>query len=253
MIRAKYLVRFDDICPTMNWQRWAEIEEILVEFKIHPILAVVPDNQDPHLQVAAAHPDFWRQVRGWQNQGWTIGLHGYQHRYVTTEAGIIGLNYYSEFAGLPGAEQEAKLQKGLAIFQRERVRAEVWIAPAHSFDMITVAALRKHELHFINDGFFIFPRFEANGILWVPQQLWGFRPMPFGVWTVCFHHNEWTSAEIVKFRRDIQRYKDAIVSLSEVIKAYQGHRNSCIALGLDRLFLMAMALKGKIRQWRQRK
>jgi predicted deacetylase len=252
-MKARYLLRFDDICPTMNWEIWAEIEKILIDFKINPILAVVPDNQDPHLQAASAHPNFWQQVRRWQSQGWTIGLHGYQHRYVTTAAGIIGLNNYSEFAGLPSAEQEAKLQKGLAIFQHERVRAEVWIAPAHSFDMTTVNALRKLGLHFINDGFFVFPRVDASGILWVPQQLWDFRLMPFGVWTVCFHHNEWQPEEMLRFRHNIRQYKDFIASFNEIIDAYQGHHHKRIELSINRLFQMTMVAKRKMRQWRQRK
>jgi peptidoglycan/xylan/chitin deacetylase (PgdA/CDA1 family) len=250
-MNARYLLRFDDICPTMNWEIWAEIEKILTGFKIKPILAVVPDNQDSHLQVAPAHPDFWQQVRRWQSQGWTIGLHGYQHRYVTAEAGIIGFNNYSEFAGLPSAEQEAMLQKGLAIFQHERVRADVWIAPAHSFDTATVTVLKELGLHFINDGFFVFPRVD-NGILWVPQQLWDFRPMPFGVWTVCFHHNEWTPEEMLRFRYNIRQYKGFIASFNEISEAYQGHHHRRIELGINWLFRMAMVAKRKIRQRRQR-
>lgn len=250
-MNARYLVRFDDICPTMNWETWAAIEKILNEFMIKPILAVVPDNQDPHLQVAPAHPQFWRQVRCWQSQGWTIGLHGYQHRYVTTAAGIIGLNPYSEFAGLPFTEQETKLQKGLEIFHREGVRAEVWIAPAHSFDITTVRALRDCGVHFINDGFGVFPR-NANGMLWLPQQLWDFRAMPFGVWTVCFHHNEWTPEEILKFRHNIRQYHDFIANFNEISQAYQNHDSSFIELSLNHLFLMVMVAKHKIWQKRHR-
>jgi predicted deacetylase len=252
-MRAKYLVRFDDLCPTMNWETWAAIEKILIESGVKPILAVVPDNQDAHLQVAPAHPQFWQEVRRWQNQGWTIGLHGYQHRYVTAEAGIIGLNNYSEFAGLPPEEQEAKLQNGLEIFRREGVNAEVWIAPAHSFDAETVGALKKSGVHFINDGFFIFPRVDAHGILWVPQQLWGFRPAPLGVWTVCFHHNEWSPEDLANFRNDIKNYKNTITSFNEVINAYKDRRRSWIDLGLDRLFLAAISLKRRRRHWRQEK
>jgi hypothetical protein len=232
----------------MNWEVWAAIEKILVEFDIKPILAVVPDNQDAHLQVAPAHPQFWQEVRRWQNQEWTIGLHGYQHRYVTADAGIIGLNDYSEFAGLPPEEQEAKLQSGLEIFRREGVKAEVWIAPAHSFDAGTIGALKKSGLGFINDGFFIFPRLDAHGIFWVPQQLWGFRPVPFGVWTVCFHHNGWTQHDITIFRHDIQQYKNLITNFNEITNAYKGRRRRWIDLGLDRLLLAAFSLKRKLRK-----
>ncbi len=43
---SKYLIRFDDLCPTMNWDMWSRIESVLLEHKISPLLAVVPDNQD---------------------------------------------------------------------------------------------------------------------------------------------------------------------------------------------------------------
>src|SRR5260370_42375028 len=54
----------------------------LMARRLKPILAVVPDNQDPMLKVDAPVADFWDRVRQWQARGWTIALHGYQHRYV---------------------------------------------------------------------------------------------------------------------------------------------------------------------------
>src|SRR5437868_6217961 len=95
---TKYLLRFDDICPTMNWKVWSEIEASLVERSLKPILAVVPDNQDPALKVDRALDNFWERVRRWQARGWTIALHGYQHRYVTQHSGIVTVKKKSEFA-----------------------------------------------------------------------------------------------------------------------------------------------------------
>jgi hypothetical protein len=40
-----YLVRFDDICPTVNWTIWTEIDEILTTEGVKPILSVIPDNR----------------------------------------------------------------------------------------------------------------------------------------------------------------------------------------------------------------
>jgi len=250
-MRAKYLVRFDDICPTMNWPIWSEIEKILLEFEVAPMLAVVPDNQDPYLQVAPAHPDFWQEVRRWQKQGWTIGLHGYQHRYVTQDGGIIGINAYSEFAGLPLEEQEAKLQKAAAIFHRENIKAEVWIAPAHAFDAATVAALQKIGLHRISDGFFLYPHVDTNGIFWIPQQLWDFRPAPFGIWTVCYHHNSWTAEQMKDFRQNIQKYKNAITNFNEIMMRYKNRRCTWLNAWPDLALQTAFALKRRLRQWQR--
>src|ERR1051326_483182 len=106
---ARFLLRFDDICPTLNWRVWSRLESILERHRVKPLLAVVPDNRDAKLMVDAPDPDFWARVRDWQARGWTIALHGYQHAYVTTDSGIVGLNAYSEFAGLAYAEQKRKI------------------------------------------------------------------------------------------------------------------------------------------------
>ena len=105
---AQYLVRFDDVCPTMNWTIWNALEKILIEANVKPILAVIPDNQDPHLMAGRREERFWDRAREWQARGWTIGLHGYQHLFVTQDGGIVGTHPRSEFAGLPGrARREA--------------------------------------------------------------------------------------------------------------------------------------------------
>ncbi|HYM79474.1 MAG TPA: DUF2334 domain-containing protein [Candidatus Dormibacteraeota bacterium] len=222
--RARYLIRFDDLCPTMNWSMWARIESLLIEQEIRPFLAVVPDNQDRKLAVAPGHPGFWKEVRKWQARGWTIGLHGYQHTYVTQDAGLIGIQRRSEFAGLPSAEQEDILLKALDIFHAERVDPQVWIAPAHSFDRNTVAALVKTGLSVISDGLALEPHADEDGVFWIPQQLWRFRWRPFGVWTVCCHHNHWSEQQFERFQSDIRKYWNAITDLDSVRRAYSCRR-----------------------------
>jgi predicted deacetylase len=221
---ATYLVRIDDICPTMNWSIWPAIETILVRNGVKPLLAVIPDNHDHFLNSCAAEKDFWNQVRTWRNRGWSIGLHGYQHRYVTRDSGIMGINRSSEFAGLPQGVQAEKLHAALAIFAREGVGPDAWIAPAHSFDFVTLELLRKNGLRRISDGFFLYPNLDSRGMLWIPQQLWRFRVMPFGVWTVCLHINSWGSQELRRFALDIETYRSRISSFDEVVARYSHRR-----------------------------
>ncbi len=222
----RYLLRFDDLCPTMNWPIWAEIEAILLEAGIRPILAVVPDNQDPVLQVGPPSAGFWERVRLWQQRGWTIALHGYQHRYVSRAAGLVALRKKSEFAGLPPGQQEEKLRCGMEIFERHGIQSRVWIAPGHTFDKITVGLLPKVGIRIINDGYFRFPYHDGSGMMWVPQQLGGFRPVPAGVWTVCYHHNEWTAADLPRLRRDLERHRLQIWSLDEAVEAFRDRRSA---------------------------
>lgn len=225
---AKYLLRFDDICPTMNWEVWAEVQNILLEFKIAPLLAVIPDNRDPSLVVSDYNPQFWERVREWQRLGWTIGLHGYQHTFATTNSGIIGINNYSEFSGLSEAAQESKLRRALEILAREGVNPDVWVAPAHSFDYITVKLLHTLGLRNISDGFFLSPRRDKLGMLWIPQQLWRFRRMPPGIWTVCFHINTWDGDRLSKFRAGVERFSRDITDLKSVIVAHEATKFSAV-------------------------
>jgi len=204
----------------MNWDIWSEVEQILVELKLSPIVAVVPDNEDPDLKVGPAHPGFWGEVRKWQTSGWTIGLHGYQHKLITRESGVVGIAQRSEFTGLSQQEQQAKLHRATEIFGREGVTLDVWVAPSHSFDQRTLFALKQLGLKVISDGFALAPHRDANGLLWIPQQLWKFRWRPFGVWTVCFHHNRWTKKDMASFRADVQTYREQISDLRSVVNLY---------------------------------
>ena len=215
---ARYLVRFDDVCPTMNWRMWDRIEEVLTRERVLPILAIVPNNVDPKLVVGEPLPMFWNRVREWQARGWTIGLHGWEHRYVTVDAGILSINRRSEFAGLPANEQQRKIGLGLESFAAHGVRADVFVAPGHSFDLSTVEALKLHGLRIISDGLY-FRCVEWRGMTFVPQQLWHFKKMPFGTWTICHHHNSFSESDFATFRDSIRRFRAHITSLPEVVRA----------------------------------
>jgi len=218
-VRAQYLVRFDDICPTMNWEIWEGVESVLSRCDIKPILAVIPDNQDPELVVNAPEPDFWERVRGWQANGWAIALHGYQHLYETREAGLMGINAISEFAGLPYEVQRDKIERALSVFAREGVQADAFVAPAHSLCAITVRVLVECGIRVISDGLYWRP-VSSMGALWVPQQMWRFRAMPTGVWTICLHHNHFSRSALAELATDIHRYREDVVSLDAVVSAY---------------------------------
>jgi predicted deacetylase len=245
MRRAKYLIRFDDICPTMNWSVWRQIERILVRFEVKPIVAVVPDNQDEKLRVSSVNKAFWDEVRGWQACGWTIGLHGYQHRYGTRNAGLIGINKNSEFSGLCHTEQRSKLRQALDIFERERVVADIWVAPAHSFDGTTLRALCDLGLRRVSDGFSLYPHLDSSGMLWIPQQLWRFRKMPLGLWTICFHVNAWSVDDIARFGLQVQEFAGELTDCSSVVATYQ-HRSR---KAFDSVFSRAYQASVKGRRW----
>lgn len=223
---AKYLLRFDDLCPTMNRKVWSEIESALIEHQVKPILAVVPDNQDPMLKVNSPAKDFWEHVRQWQARGWTIALHGFQHKYSTAPCnGMITRRKKTEFAGVPAAQQEQRLRRGLEIFEREGIQTHVWIAPNNSFDLATANLLPRFGIYIICDGCFRFPFVDQQNLIWVPQQLHCFRPAPPGIWTICFHHNFWTAADIERFKEGLHQFRGHIQALDDIVHTW-GRRRS---------------------------
>lgn len=240
---ARYLLRFDDICPTMDWAIWEQVEQILIATGARPLLAVVPDNRDPELCIDPPRADFWARVRHWQSLGWAIGLHGHRHRYETRDAGLVGINTRSEFAGLGRELQAGKLRQALAIFRQHGVRADAWVAPGHSFDAVTVELLAEMGLGVISDGYFWRP-VRIGGCLWVPQQLWRFRHFPGGSWTVCMHANTFRERDLDELKRALGRFRSRLVSLDDVMAAPLQARPPALA---DRAFawLWRSAIKGK--------
>lgn len=238
----RYLVRFDDICPTMDWTIWEQIEPILLTHGVKPILAVVPDNQDSNLVIDVPLDNFWERVRQWQEWGWTIALHGYQHLYHNDNSGLMRINRRSEFAGLPANTQREMLTKAIAIFEEHGIRANVWVAPAHSFDETTVQILCELGIQVISDGFYLNP-VKRLGAIWIPQQLWKFRKMFFGLWTVCYHSNKFSKSTLVRFEKELSTYSNNIISL-DLLLASSNIKNINV---LDRItsYIWLKALKIK--------
>lgn len=232
----------------MNWRIWNQVEETLVEQGVRPILAVIPDNRDESLCIDPPEPTFWERVRGWEARGWAIGVHGYQHRYVSTARGLFGWDDRSEFAGLTYELQEDKLGRSLAIFEAEGVGPAVWVAPNHSFDRTTVAVLRDRGLRVISDGLALYPFRDEAGMVWVPMQTWGFEARPPGVWTVCLHHNTWNAGDVISFRRDLRRFADRVTDLRSVLERYGDRERSWS----DRLFVAQRRVRRFVRRSRRR-
>jgi hypothetical protein len=135
---AQYLLRIDDLCPTVCAQRWQQFQSLIEEFRLHPILAIVPDNQDSELQVSPPDPAFWDCMRALEAAGAAIGLHGYHHRCVSRGRSLVDLHRISEFAGVPAATQQAWIGEGMRILRGHGLDPNIWIAPRHGFDKHTI-------------------------------------------------------------------------------------------------------------------
>jgi predicted deacetylase len=224
----RYIMRIDDICPTMDWVVFNRFEAVMDRQGVKPIVAVIPDNQDPTFHIHPPASDFWARVRGWQAKGWTIGLHGYQHRYVSREPGILGLSPKSEFTGLPYAAQLEKLQQAVGIFSRHGVTVDAWVAPSHAFDWTTVAALNALGIRAISDGLALQPYRDHLGNTWVPQQFALMRAMPWGTWTFCYHVDDFDSEAFWEsFERQLADLGPRMTTFSEALS--RGNRSRSLA------------------------
>jgi predicted deacetylase len=213
---AQYLLRIDDLCPTVSAERWQQFQSLIEEFRLHPILAVVPDNQDPELQVSQPDPAFWDCMRALEAAGAAVGLHGYRHLCASRGRGLVDLHCVSEFAGVPAATQRSWIGEGIRILRGHGLDPNVWIAPRHGFDRNTLAALREEGILFLSDGFARVP-FLQGGLTWIPQQLWAPVEKKRGLWTVCVHPNTARDAEIAALRGFLDVHAAQFTSLDRVI------------------------------------
>ena len=213
---AKYIIRLDDACPTMNKGNWDRMEELLDRYKVKPIVAVIPDNQDKKLMIDAIDDTFWSKVNGWQKKEWEIALHGYEHKYATEAPSIVPINNYSEFAGVPLEVQEQKIRDGIAIFTSHNVSTRLWVAPAHSFDENTIKALKSEsDITIISDGIAFSPYGEYD-MDWVPQQFWKFREMFFGTWTCCFHPDDMKDKDFVRLENFLEGNASKFIAVDDL-------------------------------------
>jgi predicted deacetylase len=209
---ARYLIRLDDACDTMDRRKWRLIEEVFDRHAIRPIVAVVPDNQDPALVFDSQDDGFWKKVRAWQAKGWSVAMHGHTHVMQATRSPLLVPFYQrSEFAGLEFGAQKAKIGAAWRHFLAEGVKPEIWVGPAHSFDLLTLRALREEtSINVVSDGIALDTYFEHE-FYWIPQQLWRMARRSTGLWTVCLHPNDMTESAIAaldsligtEFRRQI--------------------------------------------------
>ena len=220
---AKYLIRLDDACHTMDREKWNLIEEICDEFNIKPIVAVVPDNKDPKLKYDDYDESFWDTVRNWQAKGWAIAMHGYTHVMLATDTPLL-LPYYkrSEFAGLSYEEQAEKIRSSWNIFKENEIKLKIWVAPAHCFDHITLKALKNETtIRVISDGIAWDLYYEWD-FFWIPQQLWELKERSSGLWSVCMHPNLETIESLLNLRKNFNEFHERIISFEDVDLKPQG-------------------------------
>ena len=217
---AQYLLRFDDLCPTISRPKWDRFLPLIEEFGVRPILAVVPDNRDPGLIVSNPDPEFWSRMRTMETAGATIALHGYQHTCDSKGGGLIPLHSRTEFAGVSLELQRERIHKGIETLRTYGLNPKLWVAPRHGFDRNTLRALQQEGIGYLSDGFARIP-FRRGGITWIPQQLWKPARKSAGLWTICIHSNFAGKRLLEELRAFLQTHASQFTSFERVQTEYQ--------------------------------
>ena len=206
---TRYLIRLDDAHERQHPSRWAAVEDLLESYQVRPIVAVIPHNRDNSIvHVSRPDPGFWEKVRAWQTKGWMIGVHGLHHDLRDVAgASLLPISPLAEFTGFSEDGQLAMLEEALAIFDKHEIAAKAFIAPAHGFDLQTLAALRRLRRPLVLSDGFGFRPFIRGGLAILPQQLWRGRAIPFGTWTICLHPSNMLEQDIAALERFLSRHK----------------------------------------------
>lgn len=211
------LIRFDDICPTMDWNQWNRAMELLEKHHVKPLIGVIPDCKDPDLTIDPPKKDFWEYLKNLQSKGFAIAMHGYIHVYDTKVRGIVNETFHSEFAGHSYEEQYDKIKKGKEILLSHGIETDIFFAPAHSYDEITLKALSANGFKYVVDGKTSKP-VERYGVVCIPCMSGGIPKMKEeGFYIAVFHAHEWIRPDKAEGYTDLKRlceeYEDSIVDM----------------------------------------
>lgn len=207
--------RMDDICPQMNYNKFMRFKLLFDKYNIKPVIGIVPDNRDPKLAVSETDKNFWNMIKDLYKDGWVIAQHGYQHIYATKAKGLVAFRNLSEFAGLPFEKQYSMIKEGKEILSRHGLDINTFMAPGHSYDKTTLAALKKCGFRYVTDGLSNYP-YEYKGLKFFPAKY--ARPKLIkGLNTVYIHSNGTTDKLFSKFEHFIIKYRKNIKDFNEIL------------------------------------
>ena len=163
-----YLLRFDDINPNMNWERFNKLKLIINKYKIKSILGVIPKCEDKSIAVFPEYKNYLINLQKMKSEGDFIAQHGYTHLTDSKDKGLYGNERRSEFAGLDYQTQYERINKGKNILIKNKLWQPIFMAPVHTFDKTTLKVLKKLDFKLITDGFSRYP-YELQGLKLIPQ------------------------------------------------------------------------------------
>lgn len=218
-MRNKYLIRLDDACPTMDIKKWQKIEELLDSAGVNPMVGVIPANKDSKQKIDDADPKFWNKVKRWEDKGWTIALHGYDHCFIS-DKGMYGLNPLwsrSEFAGISYEKQREKIRNGVLEFRKNGIEPKFFFAPAHTYDENTLKALlEESNIRIISDTIATQP-YRNGDFVFIPQLGGHCKKIPIpGIYTLCLHPSYMNEIDFIETENFLKSHKSEMIGFKEL-------------------------------------
>ena len=190
-----YIIRLDDASEYCNLQNWNKIEMLLDKYNVKPIVGIIPQNEDKTLLKYCKNENFWQRAVEWQQKGWNIALHGFNHNYISNSGGLNPVQKRSEFAGVPLNIQKDKIKNGVKILKEKGLNPKIFFAPSHTYDENTLLALKEcSDIKIISDTIANDIYYEKD-FYFLPQQAGRVRKLPFKFTTFCYHPNEMTNED----------------------------------------------------------
>lgn len=215
----KISYRIDDISNYMHNDNFLKIVSLFKKYNIKPLLGVIPNNEDNKLhRFGKVKFNFWKKIKELKNIGWSISMHGGNHVYENSNSGILKYPKKSEFAGLSIENQRKKIKEGKKIMIENKLETDIFMAPSHSFDNITLKVLEEEGFNYVTDGLFL-ENFKLNGhnIIFIPQVSSKVIPGFLKIQTICLHPNNWTENDFILLENEIIKYKNKIVNFEELL------------------------------------
>lgn len=228
-MKESILIRLDDACEFMDVSKWSRLESILDKYGVKPVVGIVPQPQDEEW-IHKYPPDeqFWQKVETWKEKKWELAMHGFSHHYSLKKrrrVGINPVNSYTEFAGIALNCQKEKIAKGIAIFNDKDIEPRVFFAPAHTFDLNTVSALREcSNIRIIHDTY-ASDIYHRYGMFFVPVIPLGPHIIDKIRWmnsrlltkTFVYHPNMMVERDFAAFEAFISMNREHIIAFDDLV------------------------------------
>lgn len=198
----KYIIRLDDICPGMDWDKFWRVKEIFLKHGQTAVLGIIPDNKDPQFKHGQPESVFRKEIDELIYHGWEIAQHGHTHE-LTQGSGELKLYPKGEFPGLPASTQRTKINEGKEKLDGWGWDVKYFYPPAHAYDKNTLDVLKLLGYEALLDGIGFYPWMD-EGLLHIPQIWWkpSKLPIPFrwlnGTIIICLHPFHMKEMDFVK-------------------------------------------------------